>query len=220
WRAQIAEAVQTAVPQTVQTQAEVVAHHFTEAGLAERSISYWLAAGLRSQEQFANVEAISHLTKGIEVLRTLPESPERDRSELSLLNPLGFAYQVAMGYAAPEVGPTFARARELCQKIGDSAELFEILWGNWTWHLVGGDLELCMRLSDEIMTLARDAGDKGMSNEAYAAPAVTLFFRGDFEGCRAHCQKAIAEYEDMEQCLLWSGKLGQNSAVVHRCYLS
>jgi len=216
----IAHALEASFPQTVQTQPELLAHHFTEAGLIQNSIGYWLAAGLRSQELFANVEAISHFTKGLELLPTLAESPERDVSELLLLNPLGSAYQAALGYAAPEVGPTFARARELCQKIGDTTQLFAIMWGNWSWHLVRDDLELCMKLADEMMALASDVQDRGMAMEAYVAPAVTLFYRGDFAGCRKHCEEAIEHYEDAEQCRIWSSNTGQNSALHHRCYLS
>jgi predicted ATPase len=77
-----------------------------------------------------------------------------------------------------------------------------------------------MEIADEMMALARDAGDRGITMEAYAVPAVTLFYRGDFAGCRKHCEEAIEHYEDLEQCRIWSGYTGQNSAVVHRCYLS
>jgi predicted ATPase len=217
---QIAQALEARFPQTVETQPELLAHHFTEAGMIEKSIGYWLAAGLRAQEQFANVEAISHLTKGLELLTTLGESPERDVNELLLLNPLGSAYQAALGYAAPEVGPAFARARELCQRIGQTAQMFAVMWGNWSWHLVRGDLQLCMNLADEMMALASDTQDRGMTMEAYVAPAVTLFYRGDFAGCRKLCEEAIAHYEDLEQCRIWSGHTGQNSALHHRCYLS
>ncbi len=216
----IAQALEARFPQTVETQPELLAHHFTEAGLIEKSIGYWLVAGLQSQEQFANVEAISHLTKGLELLTTLAESPERDVNELLLLNPLGSVYQAALGYAAPEVGPAFARARELCKRIGKTSQLFAVLWGNWSWHLVRGDLQLCKGLADEMMALARDTQDPGINMEASVAPAVTLFYRGDFAGCRKHCEEAIVNYEDLEQCRIWSGNTGQNSAVHLRCYLS
>ena len=216
----IAQTLEAQFPQTMETQPELLAHHCTEAGLIEKSIGYWLTAGLRSQEQFANIEAISHLTKGLGLLSTLAESPERDVNELLLLNPLGSVYQAALGYAAPEVGPAFARARELCQRIGQTSQLFAVMWGNWSWHLVRGDLQMCMDFADEMMTVAKDAQDRSMTMEAYVAPAVTLFYRGDFAGCRKHCEEAIAKYEDLEQCRIWSANTGQNSATHIRCYLS
>jgi serine/threonine protein kinase/predicted ATPase len=216
----IAEVLEARFPQIGETQPELLAHHFTEAGRIEKSIGYWLSAGSRSQEQFANVEAIDHLTKGLEQLSTLPESPDRDVNELALLNRLGSAYQAALGYAEPKVGPTFSRARELCRRTGHTSQLFAVMWGSWTWHLVRGDLDLCMEIADEMMAVARYSQDRGITMEAYAVPAVTHFYRGDFAACREHCEHAIAQYEDLEQCRIWSGNTGQNSAVVHRCYLS
>src|SRR5262249_13952462 len=79
---QIAEPLEARCPQTVATQPELIAHHLSEAGFTERSIRYWCSAGLRSQEQFANVEAIGHFSKGLELLNTLPEASERDVDEL------------------------------------------------------------------------------------------------------------------------------------------
>ena len=52
-------------PQTAETRPELLAHHFTEAGLAEKAAGYWLKAGARSRDRSANVEAIGHLTKGL-----------------------------------------------------------------------------------------------------------------------------------------------------------
>ena len=108
-----AEVLEAQFPQTVETQPELLAHHFTEAGLAEQGIDYWLKAGLRSQERSANVEAIGHLKMGLALLGTLEESPERDARELEFLNPLGTLHMAAHGYGALEVGPVFRRAREL-----------------------------------------------------------------------------------------------------------
>ena len=101
----IAEALETHFAQTAATQPELLAYHFTEAGLTEKAIGYWLKAGMRSRERSAEIEAISHLTRGLALLETLGEFLERDARELELLSPLGTAYIAARGYAAPEVGP-------------------------------------------------------------------------------------------------------------------
>src|SRR5262245_43691861 len=88
----IAEVLEAKFPQTTETRPELLARHFTEAGLPDKATGYWLKAGLLSRERFANVEAIGHLTKGLAVLATLAESSERDARELEFLNPLGTAY--------------------------------------------------------------------------------------------------------------------------------
>jgi class 3 adenylate cyclase/predicted ATPase len=216
----IAEALEARFPQTTQTQPELLAHHYTEAGLPDKAIGYWLKAGLRSQERSANMEAIGHLTKGLELLGTLEESPERDAQELQFLSPLGTAYIAARGYAAPEVGPVFGRARELCERVGQPPQLFAIMWGAWVWHVVRADLRLCMELAGEAVTLAEQVNDPGMLMEALFLPAVTLVFRGEFAPARAHCARVLAEYDDRARTHYWAGITGEDSGVAHRCYLS
>ena len=102
-------------PQTVDTQPELLAHHYTEAGLMEQAIPYWQQAGQRAVQRSANVEAISHLTKALELLKALPDTPERTQQELTLQTALGMPLLLTKGHAAPEVEATYTRARELCR---------------------------------------------------------------------------------------------------------
>jgi predicted ATPase len=78
----IAQVLKAQFPETDETQPELLAHHFTEAGLNESAIVYWHKAGQRAAQHSANVEAISHLRKGLEALQTLPDTPERTEHEL------------------------------------------------------------------------------------------------------------------------------------------
>ncbi len=216
----IAEILEAKFPQTVEKQPELLAHHFTEAGLIERGTDYWLIAGSRSQQRSANTEAIGHLTKGLAVLGTLEESAERDTKELRFLTPLGTAYIAARGYAAPEVEPVFSRARELCERIGQPQQLFAIMWGAWVWHLVRADLALCKALAGEAMALADRVNDPGMLMEALFLPGVTSVFRGEFAAAGRHCGRAVADYDDRDRTRIWAGVTGEDSGVAHRCYLS
>ena len=175
----VAEVLEARFPQTALTQPELLAHHFTEAGLTEMAIGYWLKAGLRLRERFANVEAIGHLTKGLELLATLEQSPQRDTRELEFLNPLGAAYQSARGFSAAQVGPVFQRARELCQRTGKPQQLFASIWGTWAWHVVRGDLGVCTNLAAEQMELAGRLNDPGIMMEALFADGFTRFYRAD-----------------------------------------
>ena len=92
-----------AIPETKETQPELLAHHYTEAGLMEQAIPYWQQAGQRASKRSANLEAISHLTKGLGLLKTLPDTPERTQQELTLQLALGRALMATKGYGAPEV---------------------------------------------------------------------------------------------------------------------
>jgi class 3 adenylate cyclase/predicted ATPase len=216
----IAEVLEAQFLQTVETRPELLAHHFTEAGLAEKGVEYWLKAGLRSRDRSADHEAIGHLTKGLAVLGTLEETPARDERELHLLTVLGPAYIAARGYAAPEVGPVLLRARELCQRIGDPQQLFGLMLGMWEWRLVRGDLRLCVDLAAEGMAVAERLNDPGTLMEALFMPGVTMFYRGQFADARPLYENAVADYDDRERTKFWTAYTGHNAGVTHRCYLA
>jgi serine/threonine protein kinase/predicted ATPase len=216
----IGEVLESQFPQTAETQPELLAHHFTEAGLTEQAVGYWLKTGKRSQGRSAVCEAIGHLTKGLALLETLGESRERDNRELQFLTALGPAYITARGYAAPEVGPVLERARELCQRIGDSQQQFGIMLGMWEWRVVRGDLRVCVDLAADGMAFAESRDDPGMRMEALFMPGVTKFYRAEFAGAHACFENALAAYDDRERTKFWTAYTGHNGGVTHRCYLA
>ena len=215
----IAEVLESQFRSNVETQPELLARHMTEAGLTEKAIGYWLQAGLRSRERSADIEAIGHLTKGLALLDALGESPERDAQGLQLLMALGMAYQTVNGWATDQAGLAFRRARVLCERIGQATELFAVLWGIWGWHLLRGELRLCMDLAAEGLDFAEQYPDPGMRREALFMPGLTMLYRGDFSGARDHLQQSLALGDNPEQHRAWTVHTGQNSAVTHRCYL-
>jgi len=217
---QIADALESRFPETAQTLPELLAHHFTEAGMVEDGISYWLKAGLRCLERSANVEAIGHLTKGLALVRALPESSERDAQELQFLNPLGTTYIAARGYGSREVGPVFIRARELADRIGQPAQRFVVMRGNFAWHVVRGNFKLCVDLAAEALQFVGTLNDPGMMMEALFLHGLTKFYRGDFAGARDHCSLAVADFDDRNRTKFWAAHTGEDSGVTHRCYLA
>ena len=124
---QIATVLEAQFPDTTETQPELVAHHYTEAGLIAQAIPYWQRAGERTAQRSANVEAIAHLTTALELLKALPDTPARAQQELSVQTTLGPVLIAAKGYAAPEVERAYARARELCQQGGEASQIFSAL---------------------------------------------------------------------------------------------
>ena len=122
--------------EVVATQPELLAHHLTEGGHPERAVGYWQRAGERAVGRSANLEAISHLTTGLAVLQTLSETPERIQQELLLETTLGPALMITKGFAAPEVEHAYARARALCQRVGETPQLFSIVEVIRSWLTV------------------------------------------------------------------------------------
>jgi serine/threonine protein kinase/predicted ATPase len=216
----VAEVLQSRFAELAETQPETLAHHFTEAGLTRQGIGYWLKAGLRSRARSADLEAINHLTRGLTLIESLEPGPEREALELQFQVPLGTAYLSTRGYAAPEVGPIFRRARALCEKVGQPSQLFAVMWGTWAWHVVRGDFRLCMDLATEAMAMAERVGDDGITMEALFTPGLTMLYRADFAGAREHCGKAVAQYDNRQRTRLWAAHTGQDSGVTHRCYLA
>ena len=216
----VAETMEARFANLVEAQPELLAEHFSEAGMIERAIGYCLKAGLRSRDRFAHAEAINHLTKGLRMLEALEASPERDARELELLGPLGTAYIASRGYAAPEVGPIFHRARALCERVGQKPQLFTMMWGNFAFHIVRGDFRICSELADEAMEFGERFNDPGILMEALFLKGLTRLYRGDFAGARDCCARAIAEFDDRERTAFWAGHLGEDAGVTHRCYLA
>jgi predicted ATPase len=129
----IAQVLEAQFPETVATQPELLAQHYTEAGLVEQAIGYWQRAGQRALQGSAHVEAVAHLTQGLAVLTTLPETPARLEQELALQAALGPALRATQGVAAPEVARAYTRARALCAQLGDTLHLFPVLRGLMTY---------------------------------------------------------------------------------------
>jgi serine/threonine protein kinase/predicted ATPase len=216
----VAEALETKFPQTAETQPELLGHHFTEAGLTEKAVEYWLRAGQRSRDRSAFEEAIGHLSRGLELVNTLPASPARDGLELQFLTGLAPAYIAARGYAAPEVGPTLVRALDVCRRIGDQRLRFGIMLGMWEWNIVRADLRACVGQAADGMALAERQGDPGMMMEALFMPGVTQFYRGQFADAGVHFDNALRNYDDRARTKFWTAYTGHDGGVTHRCYLA
>jgi predicted ATPase len=133
---QIAQAFEVRFPTLVENQPELVAQHYTAAGCHEQAVRYWQRAGEQASDRSAYLEAISHLSSGIELLTTLPETPERTQQALTLYIALGAALQVTKGNAAPEVEHAYTQARALCQQVGETPQLVPVLFGLLRFYVI------------------------------------------------------------------------------------
>ncbi len=181
-------------PEVVEAQPELLAHHYTEATCPEQAIVYWQRAGQQAARQSANVEAISHLTAGLELLTTLPHTPERTRQELDMQTTLGPALMVTKGFGHPEVEQAYAQARALCQQVGETPELFPVLYGLWRFYRTRGELQTARELGDQLLTLAQHQDDPTLLLAAHAALGSTLYFLGAFAPALMHLEQGIAHH--------------------------
>ena len=135
---QIARALEERFADIVASQPEIVAHHFTEAGLVDPAIDYWLKAGNLALSRSANAEAVKHLRQGIELTQSQAPSAERLRKELDFYLALGPAMAATEGYATPETLRVFSHARDLLGDGGTSTEQMTVLWGVYLAHSMRG----------------------------------------------------------------------------------
>jgi predicted ATPase len=195
---QIAQLFEARFPELVETQPELVAHHCTAAGQDEAAISYWQRAGQRALERSAHVEAIAHLRWGLAVLTTLPDTPERQQKELDLQVALGPALMAIKEHAAPEAERAYARARELCEQLGDTSQLFPVLRGLILYYQNRGDLQTATQLGEQLLRLAQAQPDSALLLLARYQLGMVLFFRGEPASAQTHHTQALAIYAPQE----------------------
>jgi len=155
----IVQVLEEQFPATVAHQPELLAHHYTEAGRTEQAVEYWQRAGERSHARSAYVEVVRHLTKGLELLTTLPDTPERAQQELDMQITHGQAWMTIRGFGAPEVGRAYARARALCQQVGETPQLFPGLLGLFRFYQNQGKVWTARELGEQCLALAQHLQD-------------------------------------------------------------
>jgi predicted ATPase len=210
---QIAQVLEERFPETCASQPELVAHHYTEAGLSAQAVVYWQQAGQRAIERSAYVEALQHLSQGLAVLASLPATTERLQHELTLRMALGTALMAVKGQTAPEVEQTYARAYELCRQVRESPQLFPVLVGLWRFYGARGELPTARELAEQLMQIAQHTQDSGLLVEAHMALGNSLFFDGKFVTARAHFEQGIALY-NLQQHRSHTALYGRDPGVV------
>ncbi|MFQ6024305.1 MAG: adenylate/guanylate cyclase domain-containing protein [Acidiferrobacterales bacterium] len=193
--ARIARVLEEEFPETAESEPELLARHYTEAGLAEPAIDHWHGAGRRAMQRSANIEAEEHLRKGLQVLDSLPETPERRQREIALLNTLGVCLMPTRGFGDPEVAGAFSRAATISDEEGDARGLFVALRGMGQYQMISGDLHTAREQAGRILNLAENLDDPGILIEAHHLGWSSLTFTGDFAAARNHAETAIGLYD-------------------------
>ena len=172
-----------------------LAHHYVRSANRQKAVEYLRVAGEQAVQRYANDEAISRFTSALELLKTMPDTPERARDELMLQTNLGPVLIAAMGNGTQEVGAVYTRAVELARQLGEDAQLFPVLFGLRSFHLVRGELQFASEMGEELLSLAGRLQDPGCQLEAYLARGNSLFFFGEFAAAMENLERAFALYD-------------------------
>jgi class 3 adenylate cyclase/predicted ATPase len=193
--AQIADALETQSPELMETQPELFAQHYAEAGLVEKSVAYWSRAGRRSAARSAMAEAAAQIQKGLDQLALLPDNSQRQQQELEFCSALGAALRFIKGQATAEMGRAFARGRELWEQLGYPSQFLHIPYGQSFYHMYRGEFDLAQRLDEDLLRLSRQRNDAAGLVLGHASSGRTLMYTGRFAMARHHLEKVLALYD-------------------------
>jgi tetratricopeptide (TPR) repeat protein len=191
----IAEVLERKFPQIAEGQPELVAHHWTEAGKPVEALGWWYRAGEKALRGSGHREAVGHLTRALELLSTLPESPERDQREIGLRVSLGVAAGSATSFAEPDVQRSFERARDLCGRAGQTPQLFPALRGLYIFYVLTGKPRTARETAQQLLRLAEAADDPVTLLSSHQAMGFTSMVLGDLPQARAYLEKGIGYYD-------------------------
>ena len=196
--ARIARTLHDNFPQTRETQPEILAHHYFEAGLLEAAVEWRAKAGHRALRRSAFKEAIQQFKTGLKLLDGIPEGVERAKRELELQMGLGIALTANKGYAADETGQAYTRARQLCEEIGDTKALVRVGYGQFNYHLMAGEVRQSHRLARETLELAERINNDDARVLGHRILGVSLFELGQLADARRELE-AAANFIDLRK---------------------
>jgi hypothetical protein len=217
--ARIAETLESQFADIVERQPELLARHYTEAGLIEKSARLWGKAGQRSLARSAMGEAAEQLRRALGQLATLPSTPalraEQVKLQVALINPLTHI----RGYAAPETKAATEQARlliEQAEALGEAPEdpllLFSVLYGLWITNVVAFKGHVVHQLAEQFLALAKKQGTTTPLIVGHRLMGMSFLFTGDVAASRTHLDRAIALYNPIEHRPLVS-RFGQDIGV-------
>jgi DNA-binding winged helix-turn-helix (wHTH) protein/predicted ATPase len=191
---QAANILETRFPEIVDSQPELLAHHFTAAGLPARAVPLWQRAGERAIQGSAYLEAGGHLQRALALLDELPASVERTEQEIALQLALGMALAATLTYSAPEAQRAFQRAWELCGQVGRSPQVFTSMRGLFIHRLISGDMHGAFEMAQQLHAKALETGPN-LLRVSHQGLGFVLLCRGELAAARAHLEKAISLFE-------------------------
>jgi predicted ATPase len=175
-----------------------LAHHYGRSENTPKAVEYLHLAGEQAVQRSAYAEGIGQLGRAVNLVGTLPETRERDERDLLLQLTLGQALNVTQGFAAPEGVRAYARARHLCERVGEAPQRFRALLGLCMIHMMRAETEEARELAKQLLQLAREIRHPVYLLQAHEVTAETSYMRGDFCGARDHDEEAIGLFDPQE----------------------
>ena len=222
----VGEALRDQFAASAAAEPELLAHHFTQAGLMEAAIEWWGKAGQRSLERSALVEGIEQLTRALDQVALLPKTPASRREQIKLQVALISPLIHVKGFAAPETKAAVEKAKlliEEAEKLGEHVEdpllLFTVLYGLWISHYVAFNGDGVRKLAAQFLALAQKQAEAVPVMIGHRAMGHALLLTGHFVKSRAHYDEALRLYDPAKHGIAAARVGGQDarvSVLVHR----
>jgi class 3 adenylate cyclase/predicted ATPase len=194
----VAQAMEALFHSRLEDHYSELARHYSRSGNTEKAIEYLHLAGQQAVQRSANAEAITHLTTALELLKSVPDTPERAQRELMLQIALGPPLIATKGYGVLEVEHAYIRARELCRQVGETPQLFPALLGLSVFHMVRAEYQTARELGEQCLSLAQRVQDPALITGTYSMLGMILYNLGEFPLARAHAEQGIALYDPQQ----------------------
>jgi predicted ATPase len=178
-----------------QAHPELLARHWTEAGEAVPAIVEWTRAGKAAEARNAFKEALESYQQALALLRTLTDTPGRIHQELTLQTALGLALVMTKGLGAREVREAYDHARKLCEQVGDTPQIFPVLYGLCNFYVQREEMQTAQELAEQTLNLAEKQNDPQRRIAAHRTLVSTSFWRGAFVEAHQHCERVVALYK-------------------------
>jgi len=198
WHARIVEAFEEHFAHRAAAEPERLAWHCEEGGLIEKAVDYYRMAGEHASLRSATAETIQHLTRGIELVRSLPEGAARDERELGLQLELGQTLVATKGWASPDAAAAYGHARLLCERIGEPRQVFQVMRGLITYYVGRAELGTAHDLIRRLMELAEQSDESSWLLLAHEQIGILRYFEGKHADALEHFERAIALYKPSE----------------------
>ncbi|ANG62875.1 hypothetical protein A8C75_10525 [Marinobacterium aestuarii] len=190
-----AQAMESLFQDVLEQHCSELAWHYGHSDNTAKAVEYLQRAGYQAAQRSANQEAMTHLGRALELLQSLPESPQRDHCELALQIVLGPIYMASLGYAASEVETTYSRALTLARRLGEAPQLFSVLVGLRRFYNLRAEFHRAQEVGLLLLSQAQNSADPDLLLEAHAAIGPTCFFLGDFAAARRHLEAVCQGYD-------------------------
>jgi class 3 adenylate cyclase/tetratricopeptide (TPR) repeat protein len=176
-------------------QPELLARHLDLAGLVDEAVDAYRRAGERATAGSNHEEALAHYRRSLELLQTLPPSRVRAGRELDVHSALRNALVVLKGYSSPEVEAECLVARALCEEIGETEQLFSVLWNLVGFHMVRADHQSCIEINDRLLEIAASEQRTELSLMAHDTVGQTLYYLGRYGEAFSQFELAVELYD-------------------------